>query len=446
VTYLRRTWIATAVYALVYVALDYDRYATYHSGADLGLFAQTISSAGHGFSNTIEGGSHFWFHFSPLLYLFAPLLWLVRSPFALLAVQAVACALIAPPLFLIARRRIPERLAFGVALAGLLYPPLAGIAFSDFHENGLVPAATLWLFWAVDARRWRAAAVFVAVCLCIKEDQALIVGFAAVVAAIYFARRGERDGVAFSLGTIGASALVFAGYFIVVRPLAGAQHAWEPLHFYSAATADNIPLGKALVGRLTYLLEAVVPLCLVCFFTPAIAFALPGFAEVFLSRQSVTYTMGQHYAAVWIGYVLAAYAIGMGAAYRRSPRTATVLVRTSLMLCVLVLLFASPTHWGHYLGARTAHHRELDRTLAALPPDLDVGTHDELYAHLGLDPNATVSLHRIPPWALFDWTMNTSYWVEHSRDRLTDPHGRYVQVQAADGITLYRRHDVPASP
>ncbi len=445
-TYLRRTWIATAVYALVYVALDYDRYATYHSGADLGLFAQTISSAGHGFSNTIEGGSHFWFHFSPLLYLFAPLLWLVRSPFALLAVQAVACALIAPPLFMIARRRIPERLAFGVALAGLLYPPLAGIAFSDFHENGLVPAATLWLFWAADARRWRAAAVFVAVCLCIKEDQALIVGFAAALAAIYFARRGDRDGVAFSLGTVGRERAGLRGLLhrraasrrraarvgaaALLQRGDGGQHPARQ----SAGRASDLSAGSRRAAVLGVFLHAGH-----CVRAAGFRGGVP------VPRIGHVYD-GQHYAAVWIGYVLAAYAIGMGAAYRRSPRTATVLVRTSLVLCVLVLLFASPTHWGHYLGARTAHHRELDRTLSALPPDLAVGTHDELYAHLGLDPNATVSLHRIPPWALFDWTMNTSYWVEHSRDRLTDPHGRYVQVQATDGITLYRRRDVPASP
>ena len=68
------------------------------------------------------------------------------------------------------------------AAIALVYPPLAGVAFSDFHENGFVPAATLWLLWAVDARRWRLACAFLAVTLAIKEDQAPILVFGAIVA------------------------------------------------------------------------------------------------------------------------------------------------------------------------------------------------------------------------------------------------------------------------
>jgi uncharacterized membrane protein len=446
VTYLARVWLATAAYAIVYFLLGANRYTTYHSGADLGLFTQTIASAFHGFSNTIEGGSHFTFHFSPILYLCAPLLWLGHTPLVLVAIQAVAAALTVPPLFLIARRRVPEPLAAWVSAVALLYPPLAGVAFSDFHENGFAPAAALWLIWAVDARRWGAAALFAAVCLAIKEDQAPLVAFAGLFGLVYFGRRRERAGVVFSLATVVASVAVFAAFFGIVRPLAGGAHTWEPLHFYGAATSDHIPLGRALLGRLTYLIEAVVPLALACFFTPAILLALPGFAEVFLSRESVTYTMGQHYAAVWIGYLLAAFALGIGNIYRRSARSATIAVRSALAICALVLAFASPTHWGHYLGPRTAHDRAVDRLLAQLPPKLEVGTHDELYAHIGFDPNATVGLASSPPYALFDDTMGTSYWVERTRAELADPAGRYRPSWEHDGVTLYRRRDVGSAP
>jgi uncharacterized membrane protein len=78
-TPLRSVWLATVAYALVYFALGWDRYATYHSGSDLGLFTQSIASAFAGFSNTTEGGNHFTFHFSPLLFVCAPLLLLTRS-------------------------------------------------------------------------------------------------------------------------------------------------------------------------------------------------------------------------------------------------------------------------------------------------------------------------------------------------------------------------------
>jgi uncharacterized membrane protein len=440
-TYAGRVWLASALYAVVYFALGTDRYATYHSGADLGLFTQTIASSFHGFSNTVEGGSHFTFHFSPILYLCAPLLWLARSPLALVAIQAVAVALAAPPLFLLARRRVPEPLAAGVAAIALLYPPLAGIAFSDFHENGFAPAATLWLLWAVDGRRWSAAAAFLALCLAIKEDQAPILAFAAAFGAVYFMRRRERAGTIFCMTAFAACTAVFASFFAIVRPLAGATNAWTPLHFYQAglATPGAGGLSSALFGRFTYLLEAFVPLCFASFASPAILLAIPGFAELFLSRESVTYTMGQHYAAIWIGFVLAAFALGIARIYRRSPRAAANVVRASAALCTLVLIFASPTHWAHYVGLRTAHHRALDRTLASLPPRIVVGTHDELFAHLGMDPYASLGLRYSPDYALFDWTMRTSYWVERTRASLADSRGSYALVREADGIALYAR-------
>ena len=81
--------VATVAYAAVFFALGVDRYVTYHSGADLGLFTQTIASAFHGFDNTVEGTSHFAYHFSPILYLLAPPLWL--TPEAPSRYSAIPC-------------------------------------------------------------------------------------------------------------------------------------------------------------------------------------------------------------------------------------------------------------------------------------------------------------------------------------------------------------------
>jgi uncharacterized membrane protein len=443
-----RVWLATAVYAAVYFVLGADRYVTYHSGADLGLFTQTIASAFHGFSNTTEGGSHFTFHFSPILYLCAPLLWFTHSPLALVAIQALAGGLAAPPLFYLARRRVGERLAWRIALVALLYPPLAGVTFTDFHENGFAPAATLWLIWAADARRWGWVALFLALCLGIKEDQGPLLAFAGLFAAVYFARRGERAGVAFSLGAVAVSLATFVAFFAFVRPLAGATDAWGPLHFYTWSHIVD-PRGSApwySIGRPAYFLEAMVPLVFVCCFSPLFILALPAFAEVLLSHESITYTMGQHYAAVWIGYVLAAFALGVARIARRHPLSAQRLVTTSAVLCGLVLVFASPTHWGHYLRLRTAHDVAIDRAFQWLPPTAPVGTHDELYAHLGFDPNASLGLRRDPQYALFDNTYWSSYWVERVRPRLIAEvaAGTYRIVRSDDGIQLFLKTRRPS--
>src|SRR5471032_1319276 len=102
---------ASVAYAVVLTLLGIDRYATYHSGADLGEFVQTISSAFGLFGDTAEGGSHYLHHFSPLLYLAAPPLLAFHSPVVLIALQAIAGALVAPAVYLIARKGTDERIA-----------------------------------------------------------------------------------------------------------------------------------------------------------------------------------------------------------------------------------------------------------------------------------------------------------------------------------------------
>ncbi len=436
-------WLATGCYALVYLLLGWNRYATYHSGSDLGLFTQSIASAFSGFTNTTESGSHFTFHFSPILYLCAPFLLAAHSPLALVAIAALAGALVAPPLFAVARKRMPDGLAFGVASVALLYPPLAGVTFADFHENVFAPAATLWLLWAVDAGRYRSATFFLALVLAIKEDQATIVGFDALLAVGYFVWRRDRGGAIFSAAAVAASSLVFVLFFEVVRPLAGARDVWGPTHFYTWSRIVD-PRGSAAwysIGRPAYFLEALLPLSFACLGSPAFLLALPGFAEVLASHESIVYTMGQHYAAVWIGYVLFAFALAVGTTYARAPRTARSLVRTSLVLCVLVLVLASPTHWGHYLRARNAHDALLDRVVARVPADAEVGTIEELYAHLGFDPRAELGLARAPRYALLDTALAHSVqeelWAPVVRRGLA--RGTYRVLWRDGSVTYYAR-------
>ena len=442
-TATRGVWLASALYAAVYALLGWDRYATYHAGSDLGLFTQSIAASFYGLTNTTEGGSHFTYHFSPILVLFAPVALATRSPFALVVVQAIAGALVAPPLFLIARKRVPERLALGVAIVALLYPPLAGVTFADFHENGLVPAVTVWLSWALDARRFALAALFLALALGIKEDQSTILGFGAIVLFAWYARHRDRAGILFAAGTFAACVAVFVGFFEFVRPLAGARDVWGPTHFYTWSRIVD-PRGSApwySIGRPAYALEAMVPLLFLPLGSPAIVFALPGFAEVLASHESITYTMGQHYAAVWIGYVLVAFALTVGGVYGTAPRTAVRLVRAATIVCVLVLAFASPTHWGHYLRLRNAHDAALDRALRSIPPGTNVGSIEEVYAHLGFDPAAELGLDRAPRYVLLDRNFPNSALEKRWAPVVAEDvrKGRYRLVWEHAGIAYYER-------
>jgi uncharacterized membrane protein len=440
----RFVWLGAALYAATYFALGWVRYATYHSGSDLGLFTQAISSAYHGFADTPEAGNHFTFHFSPILFLCAPILNATHSPLALTALQALAGGLVAPPLYEIARRRVPERLAAAVAGVALVYPPLAGVTFTDFHENGFAPAATLWLLAALDGRRLGVAAVLLVLTLGIKEDQAPILAFASLVGCIYYARRHDAIRARFAAVAFVACVATFIAFFALVRPLAGAHDAWSPTHFYTWSRIVD-PRGSAAwnsIGRPAYFLEALAPLAFTSLASPAFLLALPGFAETLGSHESITYTMGQHYAAAWIPYVLFSFALGVARAYRRSPGLATRIVGASAVLCVLVLAFASPTHWGHYLRGRNVHDAALDRAIGRVAPNAFVGTSDELYAHLGFDPFAHLGLQSRPAFVLVDEANVTSWFLSEWHRPLAERTarlGRYRLLWSDGGVELYAR-------
>jgi uncharacterized membrane protein len=446
-TPFRIVWLATAAYAAIFFMLGLDRYATFHSGADLGIFTQAIANAANGMADTYEHGSHFAFHFSPVLYVLAPLLWLTHSAVALIAVQAVATALIAPALYLIARRRTSERNAAILACIALLYPPLQGVTFTDFHEDGLAPAAVAWLLWAIDARRFAIASLLLLVVLCIKEDQAPAMAFLGIAGLAYFGSSHDelgmtKRGFVFSAFAIVAAVTVFVGYFLLIRPMTGAHGAWIPEHFYAwGAGAPGIPVARQIVGRLTYLLEAFAPLAFIPFRSRVLLLALPGFAEVLASREPLTYTMGQHYAAVWIPYVLAAFVVAGARLLHANSPSGRTWVRASAALCILVSIFFSPLHLGHFLGRPNARDAQIRAAIAQLPRDASIGTYDEIYAHLGLFPRASVGVKTHPQYVLFDTHYASVYWDGTVLPQLKQAReaGLYRLEWQSDGVVLLRR-------
>jgi uncharacterized membrane protein len=441
---MRRVWIATAVFTVVVSALAVDRYVTYHYGADLGLFTQTILTAFHGFYNQVEHGSHFMVHFSPIYFVIAPVLAVFRSPLTLQVLQAIGCALIAPPIFLFARKRVDDRLAAVIAIVALLYPPLVGMALSEFHENAFAPAAIAWLLWAVDERRWPLAALFVALVLSIKEDEAVILAVLGAGYAVVSLRRRDRPAALFGAGVALAAVGVLALFFGVIQPASGGR--WFVADFYLAHDAD-LPHGiVTITGRLTFLLEVFVPLLFLPLRSRAIWLAVPGLIEVLSSRWPVTYTMGTHYAGVWIAYVLVAFAAALGSIAGADARRGWLLVRACVALCLLNLIVASPTHWAHYYRLPNSHDAALDRVIAQVPPESVAASFDEAYTHMSLNPNARIGMYVTPEYFVYDAQYDGATWRTNIVPRLAAVvcGGYFVRAASEDGVTLFKRiKDVP---
>jgi uncharacterized membrane protein len=436
-------WLVAGFHAAFFFALGVDRYLAHRNLVDFGLFTQVTASAFSSFSSTFEGVTHWAFHFSPILYLCAPFVLLAHSGLALTALQSVAIALALPPVYLIAERRTSPTRALATACVAALYPALAGVGFTDFHENGFAPAATLWLLWAVDARRWGYAYVFLALVLSIKEDQALMAAF---VGAIFFStvlRRKDRPAILFSVVTVVLSVGVFIAYFTIIRPLVDPAHHWQPTRFYAWRMGDlhNVLL-PTLGDRLGYIVLAFAPLAFLPLRSRCVVFALPGLAECVLSREHATYTMGQHYAGVWVPYVVAAFAVSVEKLHSMRP------LGIAAVLCLLTYLVANPLHPGYFLRVPAARDAQLDAYLMRLPSDIAVGTQEEAYTHLGFHPRAQLGLAGNPEYLLLDRDFTDSVWLGWMERSLRAERkaASYRLIERRGGIELYSRLIRPSFP
>jgi uncharacterized membrane protein len=429
-------------YAALFTWLGAIKYAAHRNLVDFGIFAQTASSAFGCFCNPLEG-SHWAFHFSPILYPVGIALALVHAPIVLIGLQAVAGALCAPPIYAIVRARGDRWTALLAALVVLLYPPLAGLTFGDFHENGFAPAAVAWAAYCFDAGRLGWAAVAVAAALDVKEDQALFLAFAGVAGATAY--RGDRRRRNFAAGAAIVSVAVALTFFLVIQPHANADPAWQPTRFYAWTSADWQQLGPGLLARAGFLLLVLAPLALLPLRSPVMLLAVPPLLEVLASRMSTTYTLGTHYAGAWIGYVLVAFAAATAGLAARDRARAPLYWAAAL--CAVELLVANPLHPGINLRSVQTRDVQLDLALRAIPPDASVATQEEAYTHLALDDPFARLLPEDPRveteacFVLIDRAFPDSPRLQEYGGALRGlvSAGRYALAERAGEIELYRR-------
>jgi uncharacterized membrane protein len=417
------------------------RYRIYRASRDDGIFTQILASAFSGFRATPEWNfNHLASHFSPDLFLLAPLVGWTHSTLTLIAAQAIAGALVAPPLFLIARKRMPDSLAVACAVVALLYPALAGVTFTDFHENGIEPAAIVWLLWAVDAGRGWVALAIGLFALGIKEDVAPGMFFAGLAGGVWLARRGDRTRARSAFTLAACAAIVFAGYLTILRPALHAPFPYQQFRFYTTPGPSAFAL-EAWPIRARYVAMMLLPLGFTPLLGPAVLLAAPGFLEVLASRDTLTLSLETHYAAVWIGYLLFAFVCGVATLHRRDPLFALSALVACALLSSFVLVKVDPlARWYALYRLPNAHDATLNALLESLPVDASISAPDRIYAHLGFDPQAGVEAGG--RFIVIDRTNDdvTPYWASLERDlpKLVSAH-TYLPRYAADGIELYER-------
>ncbi|HEY2476460.1 MAG TPA: DUF2079 domain-containing protein [Candidatus Cybelea sp.] len=411
-----RLWFWAGVEFAVLVVLACIRAKLWTYGSDTGTFAQVVADAFGGMRNGVEDGSHFRYHWSPSLALLWPLVAWSGSALPLQILQAAATAVCAPLLATLARPYAGEKLAYRLGILTLLYPPLLALGFDEFHELGLFSALVLSMFVAADRARWLWFAVCAAVTLGLREDAVLTLfffGIALLLAAARPAPEGaglldgrprttaatRRAGALLSIASVGVLLL----YYLWIVPRFGG---WRPNHFYVYPFARG-PLALALApfthplafaraiftfGRLTYVLEAFVPLLFLPLRSRWALLALPGGAVVLLANSGYVWRMGDHYAALWTPWLLVATVMGAVAVERKANlRVAINWTSAAAVVCVVFLIAFNPLHPLHYLHPYYHDLADARRALRCVPEDASLATYDEWFSAVAAKrPRATI--------------------------------------------------------
>ncbi|MBV8067244.1 MAG: DUF2079 domain-containing protein [Candidatus Eremiobacteraeota bacterium] len=439
-------WTCLEFVVLAVLAVVRAKLWTY--GSDTGTFAQIVHDSFGGMRNGVEAGSHFRYHWSPTLVVLWPLVAIPANALGLQLAQAAATVLCAPLVAAIARAYVTPRLADGLGVLTLLYPPLLALGFDEFHELGLFTPLVLALVLCAERRRWLAFALCGLAAIGIREDAALtLVAFGGALIAIARFRRpkgmGLLDGFTASpraLAVAGASlalgaAVALAAYYGVITPRLGG---WIPSHFYVYPFANG-PLalvaapfvhprefGRAIFtfGRLTYVLEALIPLAFLPIRSPWALLALPGGAIVLLANSGYVWRMGDHYAALWIPWLLIATVASVAtlarpAGERRAARWTTL----AGVLCAVFLIAFDPLHPLHYLHSYYENLGDARRAIACVPKQASMATYDEWFS--------AVAAQR--PRATIDRTNGVDYLV-YAGDFWSDPNQARIWPEITKGV------------
>ena len=304
-----------------------------------------------------------------------------------------------------------------------------------------VPLLSATLVYALDRRRWSMSIVTALLLACTKEDQFVVLA----ANGLLFAATARDDAQAKRIGwTISGLAVAMSVvYFGVVRPALNPHTPYELLRFFNwTGTQDGgHDFVWAVLARLRYALIILGPLA----FLPCISryglFLIPGFVEILTYHQPVTLNPGAHYSALLTGYALAAFVDGASRLNVRKPRLAKGLVAAAAAASVWVAIFASPMEYWYYLYRRpNVHDALLEETLRRVPRHADVGAEDEIFAHLALDPGASVNFNG-QQWFVYDRTHYLPHWREIDEPAVRRALARrmYVVTSNRDGIVLLKR-------
>lgn len=459
--------ILAAGYAIIMGAVSLQRHWMFHTHAwDLGIYDQTVWSIATGrfpWRTLPDLIPVFGDHFTPIVFLLAPLYWLWPDPSGLLILQALVLAAGAFPLYRIARRALDDRpLAVLFPVLYVAYYPLRRLTLWDFHPETLAISLLLLATEALLAGRRLAFLGWLALAVATKEEVAL----AAVAFGLFIWLDGRGRG--FGSAVILGGALVLALTLgLVIPAFRGGPYVYLTEYPRYAQFGSSVPdilvsLGirpwrivTTLVGddRLVYVARLLAPLGFLPLLSPKhFLLATPTLAAHLLSSYRGQYTLIDQYAATLIPFFFVSAVFGFRRVVRWAeargwPRDAARrLTAGALVILTLLFVYRSPTWSVRRFLSDAARRPAKAAMVRAIPPAASVAADSLLVPHLSrraeihLLTEASAALR--PQYLLLDRQVTARDPARRARllaEVLADPTYRTLREEA--GLVLLRRID-----
>jgi uncharacterized membrane protein len=175
---------AVVAYGVVFSFFTLLKNFDFASYSDLGVFGQAFHTTVFDhklFFNTLEqylvpSGNYLGVHFSPILLMLLPVYVFYPSPESLLVSQSFLLALAAVPLYKLSASMLKSK-EFGcvIAVSYLLYSPLQGANWFDFHPQLFIPLMIFSTYYFWTKRSWIPYFVCIVLSLMIEEHLVYIV-------------------------------------------------------------------------------------------------------------------------------------------------------------------------------------------------------------------------------------------------------------------------------
>jgi uncharacterized membrane protein len=380
---------------------------------DLGIYDNLMFTAmsGEPFRSTVllgpDGPSYLVGHAEFAMVLFTPIYWLWPRAETLLALQAVAIGFAAVPLYLFARTQLTRGTAVVLALSYLLYAPLHGSCFYDFHWLPITLIFQFSLYFAIARRRtWLFVACYLVLTL-IRED--VSVGLTVLGAFLLLSGNRPKLGLAMmffsatSFVAIRFGVMLWAGSFVFPNLLYGQLVAPGESGFGSVVrtlvTNPAYVLNTVLEPKkLNYFLHLLAPLAFLPLRRPLLVLLICGgtLFTFLTTAYDPTVSINFQYPVHWIPYLFAAVILMLGELSKRLDGT----IRRRAALGAL--LFGVTTH-SYVFGAVLQHetfvggflpvpyqitpqekatYAALRRIIAKIPPQASVAATDMEVPHV----------------------------------------------------------------